>query len=51
MDFLKHHTMIAEDDADLNRAYEYSQQLYQIIYPRKNKILSYDAGEGPGNAD
>jgi hypothetical protein len=28
MDFLRHHTIIAEDDADLHRAYEYSQQLY-----------------------
>ena len=51
MDFLKHHTLLAEDDSDLHRAYEYSQQLYQIIYAKKDKILSYDAGEGAGNAD
>lgn len=34
----------AEEPSDLNLAYEYSQNLYQVIYPKKDKIFQYDAG-------
>lgn len=51
IDFLKLHTMLAEDDADLSTAYDYSQELYQVIYKNKDKILSYDAGESPETID
>lgn len=48
MDYLRHITMRAEQISDLNLAYEYSQNLYQVIYPKKDKIFSYDAGHGDG---
>ena len=41
--------MAAEDDDDLNRAYEYSQELYQVIYQKKDKILAFDPNDA--NAD
>lgn len=43
MDLLRDSANRAEDDLDLNRAYEYSQDLYQVIYPKKDKIFGYNA--------
>jgi hypothetical protein len=51
MDYLRAKTITAEDDNDLNRAYEYSQELYQVIYAKKDQILQYDAGESNPNSD
>ena len=50
MDYLRRQTFEAEDFSDLERAYEFSQQLYSAIYNRKDQILSYDAGDAnPSN--
>ena len=45
-DHLRGISQRAMDDQDLNRVYEYSQDLYQVIYPRKDKIFSYDSERG-----
>ena len=37
--------MVAEDDDDLSRAYEYSQELYQVIYQKKDKIFAFDPND------
>lgn len=42
MDHLKNICQHAEDSQDFDRAYEYSQDLYQVIYPRKDKIFQYE---------
>ena len=51
MDYLRSMAMRAEEVSDLNLAYEYSQNLYQVIYPKKDKIFSYDAGSSSETAD
>jgi hypothetical protein len=45
-DYLRNISQKAFEDQDLNRVYEYSQELYQVIYPRKDKIFGYDSERG-----
>ena len=37
--------MVAEDESDLNKAYEFSQELYQVIYQKKDKIFAFDPND------
>jgi hypothetical protein len=43
MDYLRELTICASEEEDMSRAYEFSQELYQVIYPKKEKIFLYDA--------
>lgn len=51
LDFLKQATVVGLDDSDLNTAYEYSQELYQVIYSKKDKILQYEATSDQSEQD